>query len=352
VIERSSNTIDDLFTGVTLSLFAAEQGTTISLDIEQDLSQVKTEIVGFVEAYNGFRQFYNLQRLRDETTGELSEEAGVLSKSLALAQVASSLSQILGSGVAGVDPSYTVLSQVGVNFVDLNQEDPLLAENLEIDEALLDSVLLSNPEDVRKLFNFSYTSSDPRITLLNFDGDTEYSQTGYTLNVQPGSGTNMFRYSEELDNAAWAPFETTVNADVETTTAPDGTYTADTLVANASTNFHSISTSAQETITNGQAYIYSTYVKAGGKSDVGLQLYGTGFGGSHKVQFDLATGTVRATTGTVDASSIEDVGDGWYRVSMKVTATADGFGHFERYSEIPAGPVYLGDGVTEELYWY
>ena len=44
LIERDSNTISDLFKGVTLSLFAAEKGTTVTIDIEQDLAQAKTAI--------------------------------------------------------------------------------------------------------------------------------------------------------------------------------------------------------------------------------------------------------------------------------------------------------------------
>src|SRR5690606_13787780 len=194
------NTIDDLFTGVTLSLFAAEQGTTISLDIEQDLSQVKTEIVSFVESYNAMRQFVNAHKLHDNTTGELSESAGMLAKSMALSTVSSALSHIIGGGVTGVDPSFTVLSQIGVNFVGLNQEDPLLRENLEINEAKLDSVLLSNAEDVRKLFGFDFTASDPRVTLLGFTGETQYNEGGYALNMQPVTGDNLLLYSEQADN--------------------------------------------------------------------------------------------------------------------------------------------------------
>ena len=49
-IQRDSNTIDDLFNGVTLSLFQAEAGTTIDLDIERNLNQIKTSIASFVDA--------------------------------------------------------------------------------------------------------------------------------------------------------------------------------------------------------------------------------------------------------------------------------------------------------------
>ena len=344
VITRSSNTIDDLFSGVTLSVFAAEVGTTISLDIEQDLSQVKTEIFSFVEAYNATRQYVNGNRLFDPATGEFDEETGVLAKSQALSTVASQLSQIIGTGVQGVDPSYTVLSQVGVNFVDITQEDPLLAENLEIDEALLDSVLLTNADDVKKLFNFNLTSGDPRITLLNFTGDTQYKDTGYTLNVQPSSGSNLLLYSEQADNAYW----TTEQAAISTNNiaAPDGTNTAEGLVPDATNNIHMVRTTTQEPATSGQTYIYSTYAKAGDREGTRIQINGGAFGGAHFAEFNLLTGTVGSVSPSVEATTIQDAGDGWYRVSMKLTATADAVAHFERYSLDTSGTVFTGDGAT------
>lgn len=342
VIERASNTIDDLFNGITLSLFAAEKGTTITLDVEQDLSQVKTEIFSFVDSYNAMRQFVNSNKLIDTATGDLDANAGVLAKSLALSEVASSLSQIIGTGVAGVDANFTVLSQIGVDFVDITQEDPLLAENLEIDEALLDSMLLSNADDVRKLFTFDLTSGDPRVTLLGFNGQTSYDSAGYTLNLQPSTGDNQFLYSEENENAYWIQQAGAIA--INNTTAPDGTTTADGIVADATATTHRIYTT--ETVTAGQSYIYSTYAKVGDKDKLLLQVNGAGFGGPESAEFDLSTGAlVGAPTGGVSSTSIEDAGNGWYRISMKVTASATGAAIFERYP-VDATPTFAGDGAT------
>jgi flagellar capping protein FliD len=344
VIERASNTIDDLFNGVTLSLFAAERGTTITLDIEQDLSQVKTEIFSFVESYNAMRQFVNANKLVDSATGDLDENAGVLAKSLALSEVASSLSQVIGAGVAGVDANFSVLSQIGVDFVDITQEDPLLAENLEIDESLLDSVLLSNADDVRQLFSFDLTSGDPRVTLLGFNGRTTYNSAGYTLNLQPSTGDNQFLHSEENDNAYWTQQAGVVAINDPAVTAPDGTTSADGIVADATATTHPLYTN--ETVTAGQSYIFSTYARAGDRNNLLLQVNGAGFGGAESAEFNLATGTlVGAPTGGVSSTSVEDAGNGWYRVSMKVTASATGAAAFERYP-VDVTPTFAGDGTT------
>lgn len=345
VIERASNTIDDLFNGVTLSLFAAEKGTTVTLDVEQDLSQVKTEIFSLVESYNAMRQFVNANSLVDSATGDLDDNAGVLAKSLALSEVASSLSQVIGAGVAGVDANFSVLSQIGVDFVDLTQEDPLLAENLEIDEALLDSMLLSNADDVRKLFTFDMTSGDPRVTLLGFNGRTTYDAAGYTLNLQPSTGDNQFLHSEENENAYWTQQAGVVAINDPAVTAPDGTISADGIVADATNTTHRIFST--ETVTAGQSYIFSTYARAGDKDNLLLQVNGAGFGGFEGAEFDLSTGALvgGSPTAGVQATSIEDAGDGWYRVSMKVAATATGTSIFERYP-VDVTPTFTGDGST------
>jgi flagellar hook-associated protein 2 len=191
LIERSSNTVSDLFNGVTLSLYGAEAGTTVKLDIDRDLSAVKTQIESFVSAYNAVRHFVNEQNQTDSSTGAKSTDAGPLYGSRTLTSIAQALSSVIGNGTEGVDSAYSVLAQIGVDFVDNDTvSDPLDKDTLKLDETKLDTVLTSNPEDVRRLFAFDFSSSDPRVTLLDFSGSTAYSATGYTLNLTD-DGTNL-----------------------------------------------------------------------------------------------------------------------------------------------------------------
>ena len=76
-------------------------------------------------------------------------------------------------------------------------------------------------------------------------------QTG----VLRGTGQNLIRYSEDLSNAVWVATSTTVATN--TTTAPDGTLTADTLTATAP------NATFQQTYSGvtGQVYTVSFYVK-------------------------------------------------------------------------------------------
>lgn len=183
LIERSSNTISDLFAGMTINLYQAEAGTTIRLDVEQDLNAVKSAITGFVEAYNGVKQFLNQQNLTNEDGGK-SGDAGPLYGARTVSDVESSLGRLVGLGTTGVSNAFRVLAQIGVDFVDnKSQTDPTLYDTLEIDDSKLDEALLNNPDDVRRMFAFDMSTSSPRITLLGFTGNTTYSATGYTLNV-------------------------------------------------------------------------------------------------------------------------------------------------------------------------
>ena len=125
---------------------------------------------------------------------------------------------------------------------------------------------------------------------------------------------NLFSYSEDFTNAAW--FTTDVIT-VNTTTAPNGTLTADTLTIPSTTNSQYYLIRNSFFINVGQ-YTQSFYVK---KNTYGyIALVSTINGSLQTSYFDINTGVVGTTTsGTT--SSITDVGNGWYRVSQTATET-------------------------------
>jgi flagellar hook-associated protein 2 len=187
-IERPSNTIDDIFAGVTLSLFKAEVGTTITLDVERDLNQVKQAIVGLVEAYNALRTRINQQAQanvpEDDETG-----AGILAGTSALSALRARLSAAIGAAVDGTAPPFSVLAEIGITFQGVGQTgDPLSTNTLKIDETKLDEALLNQTDAVRRLFAFELSSSSADAVLVGFDANTSFSASGYTLNVAYAGG--------------------------------------------------------------------------------------------------------------------------------------------------------------------
>ncbi len=189
VIERSSNTIDDVLEGVTLSLFKAESGTTVNLDVEPDLNQVKSSIVDFVDAYNELRTYINTQaqsEIEDEN-GEVAES--LLAGSSVLSEIRSRFSGAIGSAVQGNGAALNALAEIGISIQgETEVGNPLLANTLAIDETQLDEALLNQADDVRKLFAFDFSSSSSDVLLAGFTDKTSFDADGYTLNVAYADG--------------------------------------------------------------------------------------------------------------------------------------------------------------------
>jgi hypothetical protein len=135
-----------------------------------------------------------------------------------------------------------------------------------------------------------------------------------------GGRRNLLTYSEQFDvtSGGWTKNAATVTAN--STTAPDGTATADTITATAAFgNFNQVSSQASTTFT------MSIYAKKNGFDQIELGItnnnaYGNGFA----ARFDLTTGLYvsQRTFGTgytLTGYSIADAGSGWYRITCSGT---------------------------------
>ena len=121
---------------------------------------------------------------------------------------------------------------------------------------------------------------------------------------------NLFTYSQEFDNAYWSTYQAGVTAN--TTIAPDGTTTAETLT-NASTD-------GAIYRVYGVAGTYTTSIFAHAATTSTITLDWSTSGNGRQATFDLIAGTATAvaqigTGGTVTGgtSSIVNIGNGWYR---------------------------------------
>lgn len=209
VVERSSNTVSDLFTGMTINLYQAEEGTKINLQVERDLNGVKDQVYAFVDAYNEMRRFYNEQNLT-AADGTKSEDAGPLFGNSALKDMNSSLRDAINGDVEGLGIDFAALSAIGITLTSTaTLTDPLDKETLQIDESKLNEALLNNFDDVRNLLSFRFTTDNADLSLVSFASTTGYKNGGYNLEVTVAGGVIT---SAKLDGVDMQVSGTTLTA--------------------------------------------------------------------------------------------------------------------------------------------
>jgi hypothetical protein len=135
---------------------------------------------------------------------------------------------------------------------------------------------------------------------------------------------NLLGFTQEFDNAAWTKSGTGVTAN--TTAAPDGYATADTLTASATTASHLM----QRLLTTvaSTSYTYSIYVKYNTAQYIA---FGTADGSVGTawafVTLDVQSGVITQTSNGGGGSiaitgSVSNPGGGWYRLAVTVTTSA------------------------------
>ena len=124
-----------------------------------------------------------------------------------------------------------------------------------------------------------------------------------------GGGSNLLLWSEQVGNAYWAKVAVTVTEN--STTAPDGTATADTLIPTATTTAHFLNSSSGGVV---GVNTLSIYAKPAGYSYIQL-LWGTG---ADYANFFLS-GSGSISQNSAGSPTVTDVGNGWYRCSITST---------------------------------
>ena len=135
--------------------------------------------------------------------------------------------------------------------------------------------------------------------------------------------TNLALYSEQFDNSAWVKLNTTVTSN--STTAPDGNSTADTLTETVITDFHQI---GGQSLTNAPiaTYTLSVYVKLNsGTRNIGLLPINSAAAGNVKAVVFSSSGAfvgIVGSTGTDPTYTSTSLGNGWYRLTATASSTS------------------------------
>lgn len=180
-ITKTSNTIDDIISGVTLTLESVGTG---SINISTDTAEITTQIESFVDEFNSIIEFINANTTFDSE----SFETGLLFGNSAVQSIESRLRGIIGGQVDGATGSFEFLSQIGIT----TDAEGLLT----IDNTVLSDALASDPEGVSQLFISNGTASDSNVSYVGFSDatvagsyDVQVSALGVPQLSPAGAGT-------------------------------------------------------------------------------------------------------------------------------------------------------------------
>jgi len=154
--------------------------------------------------------------------------------------------------------------------------------------------------------------------------------------------TNLLTYSEQFNDANWTKLNgLTVSAN--STAAPDGTTTADTLIEPAATNIFGVRQAA--TLPAGSA-AFSVFVKPNGRNWVQLICAA---GGSGSAFFNVSTGVVGTTSGAT--ATISPAANGFYRCTLVFTAVSGANTLDLRLASADGTTSYAGNGTSGVFVW-
>ena len=186
-----------------------------------------------------------------------------------------------------------------------------------------------------------YTVKTALANVLRIEYD---AATGENLGALiEGASTNLQIRSEEFDDAAWVKTNSSITAN--DTEAPDGTVSGDKLVENSATATHQILDAV--TLTASTPTTLSVYAKQAERTQVRIETVSLAISAT----FNLDDGTLALTSGSPDSTSIQSVGNGWFRVSVTFDSGAGGVNNIRILPALADGASYLGDGASGLYIW-
>lgn len=124
------------------------------------------------------------------------------------------------------------------------------------------------------------TTGQNLVTFTRASGGTYVDSQGVIRNAV----TNLLLRSEEFDNASWAGITSNVTPTSNTTTAPNGTVTADTLDFTDASSYRFQTVSG---LTAGTTYTFSVWLASATKSNIALRIAGTSTAGGGALLLNL-----------------------------------------------------------------
>ena len=230
-----------------------------------------------------------------------------------------STSAILLIGISSIGQNFT--SATGSGVFSFTFTAPDTTSQVEIYQSSGATCIIDNVS-VKEVIGGQVSGTPLLRTAAINEPRLEYDASGNPLGLLiEEARTNVLAYSEEFGN--WTRQNVSISSNQ--TAAPDGTNTADKVEEqNTNNTFHFVTRSLLGS--SAGVKTFSAYVKADERSFAGLTLRVNGGSDRLAVLFNLTSGTVSDTltagSPTQTSSSIQDVGNGWYRCSISAYHSA------------------------------
>jgi flagellar capping protein FliD len=195
-ITRSSNTIDDVISGVTLHLHDTTDETGEQITLNRDVASIKEKINKFVEAYNEAVAYIK------EKTGynDVLKTAGVLMGDFVVRTIKDQISSPLYSQTNGfIEDLDSFLTPGHIGF-ELDRDGMLSFDSSEFDEAIAEDYL-----GVLALLGADKSGSSDNANIRFYGASSDYTTAGsYRVKVVYDGSGNLseayFKLSSESDS--------------------------------------------------------------------------------------------------------------------------------------------------------
>jgi flagellar hook-associated protein 2 len=180
---RSSNSVDDLFSGFTLDL-KKTSGSPIIISSSVDLDGVTNLLTGYVETYNQLMTNLTAMGTNDPID---NENDGALIGDSTLREIRTQLREMSSTAIKGYEGGPYYLSYLGVST---NRDG-----SLNFNKSQMETQFKSKPETVRAFFTNNYSTSNSNIDITAFDfketkpGSYAFSTDGSTHTIGGVSAT-------------------------------------------------------------------------------------------------------------------------------------------------------------------
>jgi flagellar hook-associated protein 2 len=180
-MERTSNTVSDALSNVTLYLQKDAGSPSTQITVSTDTSGVKTGITNLVTAYNNL-----VSKIGDLASFDpATNTSGPLFGDPTIQAMMDDLTSALTGQVPGIGSGLSALSQIGISLDT--------AGHLSIDGGALDDALANRFSEVRKLIQSSGSTTDNHVTYVGSTPKTAPSgANGYSVYVsQPATKATL-----------------------------------------------------------------------------------------------------------------------------------------------------------------